>query len=51
MGEQGDGVAYVDGFVVMVTDAEIGERVVVRVETVLESVAFADVVKRVRPGA
>lgn len=51
MGDQGDGVAYIDGFVVMVADAEIGERVVVKVETVLESVAFADVVKRVRPGA
>lgn len=50
MGDQGDGVAYVDGFVVMVSDVKIGERVVVKVETVLESVAFADVVKRVRPG-
>lgn len=50
MGDQGDGVAYVDGFVVMVSDANIGERVVVKVETVLESVAFADVVKRVRSG-
>lgn len=49
MGEQGDGVAYVDGFVVMVSDAEIGERVVVKVETVLESVAFGDVVKRIGP--
>ena len=49
VGEQGDGVAYVDGFVVMVSDAEIGERVVVKVETVLESVAFGDVVKRIGP--
>jgi len=50
LGEKGDGIAYVDGFVLMVSDVDIGERVVVRVETVLESVAFADVVKRVRPG-
>lgn len=49
MGDQGDGVSYVDGFVVMVSDAEIGQRVVVKVETVLESVAFADVVKRIDP--
>lgn len=49
MGDQGDGVAYVDGFVVMISDAEIGERVVARVETVMDSVAFADVVKRVSP--
>jgi predicted RNA-binding protein with TRAM domain len=51
MGDQGDGVAYVDGFVVMVSDVKIGECVVVKVETVLESVAFADVVKRVDPNS
>ncbi|MFD1570149.1 MULTISPECIES: TRAM domain-containing protein [Haloferacaceae] len=50
LGEKGDGIAYVDGFVLMVSDVDIGERVVVRVETVLESVGFADVVKRVNPG-
>jgi len=47
IGEQGDGIARVErGYVLIVPDTEKGERVTVRIETVRENVAFAEVVER-----
>ena len=47
LGDQGDGIAKVErGYVVIVPDTEVGERVTVRLETVQENVGFAEVVKR-----
>lgn len=48
LGEQGDGITRVErGFVVIVPDTEMGERVTIEVADVRENVAFAEVVKRV----
>lgn len=45
VGDQGDGIAKVDrGFVVIVPDTNVGETVGVKITTVKESVAFAEVV-------
>lgn len=47
LGDQGDGIAKVDrGFVVIVPDTEIGERVTVEIGDVGSNVAFAEVVDR-----
>lgn len=47
LGDKGDGIARVDrGYVLMVPDTEIGERVTVRIEETKENVAFAEVVER-----
>jgi predicted RNA-binding protein with TRAM domain len=47
IGEQGDGIARVErGFVVIVPDTELGERVTVEITDVKQNVAFADVVER-----
>jgi predicted RNA-binding protein with TRAM domain len=47
LGDQGDGIAKLDGgYVVITPDTEIGERVTVRLENVQENVGFAEVVKR-----
>jgi predicted RNA-binding protein with TRAM domain len=46
VGDQGDGLARVGpGYVVFVSDTEIGQQPLVRVTTVRENVAFAEVVK------
>lgn len=46
-GDQGDGIARVErGFVVIVPEAEKGERVEVEIETVRPNVAFAKVTER-----
>jgi len=48
IGEQGDGITRVErGFVLIVPDTELGERVTVAITDVRESVAFAEVVERV----
>jgi len=48
LGDQGDGITRVDqGFVVIVPDTERGERVTVEITDVKETVAFAEVLKRV----
>ncbi|WP_328766624.1 TRAM domain-containing protein [Haloarcula nitratireducens] len=48
IGEQGDGVARVErGYVVIVPDTELGERVAVEIQTVTENVAFAEVTERI----
>jgi len=47
LGDQGDGIAKIDrGYVVIVPDTEVGERVTVRLDEVRENVAFAEVLKR-----
>jgi predicted RNA-binding protein with TRAM domain len=47
IGDQGDGIARVErGFVIVVPDTELGERVTIEITTVRENVAFADVVER-----
>ena len=47
LGDQGDGIAKIDrGYVVIVPDTEVGERVTVRISEVRENVAFAEVLKR-----
>jgi predicted RNA-binding protein with TRAM domain len=46
VGDQGDGLARVGpGYVVFVSDADIGDEPLVRITTVRENVAFADVVE------
>jgi predicted RNA-binding protein with TRAM domain len=48
IGDQGDGITRVErGFVVIVPDTELGERVVIEITDVRENVAFAAVVERV----
>jgi len=49
LGDQGDGLTRVErGFVVIVPETEVGERVRIRIETVHETVAFGEVVERYR---
>lgn len=46
VGDQGDGIARVGpGYVVIVPDTELGERVSVRITNVRENMAFAEVVE------
>lgn len=48
IGDQGDGITRVErGFVVIVPDTDTGERVTIEITDVRETVAFAEVVKRV----
>jgi 23S rRNA (uridine2552-2'-O)-methyltransferase len=42
-GSKGDGIAFVDGLVVFVSDASPGEEVQVRIDEVNENCAFAEV--------
>lgn len=47
IGEQGDGITRVErGYVVIVPDTEMGERVTVEIKDVQQNVAFAEVVER-----
>ena len=47
IGDQGDGIARVDrGYVLIIPDTEVGDRVTVRIENTTENVAFAEVVDR-----
>ena len=47
LGDQGDGIAKVErGYVVIVPETNIGDRVTVEIQQVRENVAFADVVDR-----
>jgi predicted RNA-binding protein with TRAM domain len=51
LGDQGDGIGRVGpGYVLIVPDTDVGERVSVRINETKENVAFADVVKRYDPG-
>ena len=44
-GEEGDGVATVQDFVVLVSDADMGERVTVRIDEVRDDFARAETVE------
>lgn len=47
LGDQGDGIGRVgSGYVVIVPDSDVGERVNVRINEPKENVALAEVVKR-----
>ncbi|RLM42693.1 TRAM domain-containing protein [Haloarcula sp. Atlit-47R] len=47
IGDKGDGVARIDGgYVVIVSDADVGERLRVKMNQVRENVAFAEIVER-----
>lgn len=47
LGDQGDGIAKVErGYVVIVPDTEIGERVAVEIESVTQNAAFGSVTER-----
>ena len=47
LGDQDDGIAKVEhGYVVIVPDTSVGDRVTVEIQQVRENVAFADVVDR-----
>ncbi|GAB7021260.1 TRAM domain-containing protein [Halostagnicola bangensis] len=47
IGEQGDGIARIErGYVVIVPDAEKGERVTIEIADVTETVAFGEVLER-----
>lgn len=47
LGEQGDGLTRVErGFVIIVPDTEMGERVTIEITDVRQNVAFAEVVER-----
>ncbi|ERH06882.1 MAG: putative RNA-binding protein, contains TRAM domain protein [Halonotius sp. J07HN4] len=51
LGDQGDGIGRVGpGYVIIVPDTDVGERVNVRVTETKENVAFAEVVKRYDTG-
>lgn len=45
IGEEGDGVAHVDDFVVLVPDAQMGDRVRVAIERVEEGFAVAELLE------
>lgn len=45
LGDQGDGIAYVEGgYVVVVEDGEVGEQLTVQIDTVKQNYAFAKIV-------
>lgn len=47
LGDKGDGITRIDGgYVVIVPDTEVGERVSIRLDDVRENAGFAEVVKR-----
>jgi predicted RNA-binding protein with TRAM domain len=49
VGQEGDGIARVErGYVVIVSDADRGDRVVIEIRDVQENVAFAEVVDRLK---
>lgn len=41
-GDEGDGVAKIDGLVVFVTDAEVGDETTIKINKVSDRVAFAE---------
>ncbi len=48
LGDQGDGLTRVErGYVIIVANTEKGERVRIKIDTVRENVAFANVVERI----
>ncbi len=44
LGREGDGIAKVEGFVVFVPQADVGDEVQIRITKVTSKVAFGDIV-------
>lgn len=49
LGEEGDGIAEIEDFVVVVPDADLGERVTVEIEGVQDTFAVATVLDSESP--
>ena len=47
IGEKGDGLAKINGFVLFVSDVKKGERVKIKITKVLQKLGFAEVVGRI----
>ncbi|WP_044958295.1 TRAM domain-containing protein [Halarchaeum acidiphilum] len=45
IGEEGDGIAHVEDFVVLVPDAKMGDQVRVEIDTVQDEFAVADLIE------
>ena len=45
MGRSGDGIAKIEGFIVFVTGAKVGDEVKIRITSVRRNFAFAEVVE------
>jgi predicted RNA-binding protein with TRAM domain len=45
MGRDGDGIAKIEGFIVFVNGAKLGDEVKIRITSVRRNFAFADVVE------
>lgn len=45
LGRDGDGIARVEGFVVFVSDAKVGDEVKIRINSTRRNFAFAEVVE------
>lgn len=49
MGREGDGIAKIDGFVIFVPEAQVGEELDVKINKVTRSVAFGEKVGEKQP--
>lgn len=49
MGRKGDGVAHLQGFVIIVAGAKIGEKLKVKITSVKRTFGIAEVVERLNP--
>lgn len=45
MGRSGDGIAKIEGFIVFVTGAKVGDEVKIRITSVRRNFAFAEIVE------
>jgi predicted RNA-binding protein with TRAM domain len=45
MGRDGDGIAKIEGFIVFVSGAKVGDEVKIRINSVRRNFAFAEIVK------
>ena len=49
MGREGDGIAKIDGFVIFIPQAQVGEELDVKINKVTRSVAFGEKVEEKQP--
>ncbi len=49
MGREGDGIAKIDGFVIFIPKAQVGEELDVKINKVTRSVAFGERIGEVQP--
>ncbi len=45
MGRDGDGIAKIEGFIVFVNGAKVGDEVKIRINSIRRNFAFADIVE------